>query len=307
MVGDQGVTPTPEQGDTGGVTDDPMVNELAGDGFDPAYDNQPDGSDPSDNQPPDLSDLDPDTADAAQLIERMQLTNEFAARTADNLNEARQLIERLQQENSQLRGGDVPPDGDGDERVTYAPEQLGDDVDFYDEEAMIAFMSQHDPNFEQMKGDDVYMGQNRAYFGALMNALGKMGMENAAMQRQMKMQQYGVTQNEIEGFLNIPEFSHLNGMPIDHIIDVMRGIQKLSGGQNPSKPEGGVTPTPPGGARQAVRRDPRHYQEGRRSVGTGNLSPEDQIHKALDAGDVKAGRDLAREMFYSFGGDKKWG
>lgn len=305
MRGDQGVTPDLDQSGAGGVTDDPMVDELAGDGYDPAYGDEPEDSDTNNNQPPDLSDLDPDTATAAQLIERMQLTNDFAARTADNLNDARKLIEKLQMENDKLRGGNKP-EGEGKERRQYAPEQVGPDVDFYDEEAMIAFMSANDPNFEQMKGDDVYMGQNRAYFSALMNALGKMGMESAAMQRQMKMQQYGVTQDEIEGFLNIPEFSHLNGMPIDHIIDVMRGIRKLSGGQNPSRPEGGISPTPPGGARQAVRRDPRHYQEGRRSVGTGNLSPEDQIHKSLDDGDVKAGRAIARELFFGMGGDRRW-
>ena len=301
MVGEQGVTPDPIEGDTGGVTSDPLVDDLAGQGLDPAGEEVEPGLEPENNLPPDLSDLDPETVTVQELLKKVMQTNDFASRTATNLESSRDEVKRLREENKALRDGEgLPAGNEPRDRIEYAPENVPVD-DFYDEDAMVAFMAKNDPNFEQMKGDDVYMGQNRAYFSALMNALGKMGMQQAATDRQMKMQQYGVTQDEIESFLNVREFSHLKGMPIDHIIDVMRGIQKFAGRQEPTRPEGGVQPTPPGGARESVRRDPRHHQENRRSIGTGNMSPDQEIHAALDAGDRNKGRELARELFFSMG------
>jgi hypothetical protein len=301
MVVEQGVTPDPESGDTGGVTGDPLVDDLAGQGAESAGGVVEPGSNPDNNQAPDLSELDPETVTIQELLKKVSQTNDFASRTATNLETSREEVKRLQEENKALRDGEGLPAGkESESRIEYAPE-ANVQGDFYDEDAMVAFMSAKDPNWEQMKGDDVYMGQNRAYFSALMNALGKMGTEQAATQRQLKMQAYGVTQGEIESFLNVKEFSHLKGMPIDHIMDVMRGIQKFAGGQEPTRPEGGVQPTPPGGARESVRRDPRHHQDSRRSIGTGTLTPDQEIHAALDAGDRDKGRALARDLFFAMG------
>lgn len=275
--------------------EDPMVEELSG-----ADDTLEVGDTEGLEEIEDVV-LDPRFESVAQLIEKFDKTKDISAKTAKNLNASRNRVRELEQELAALKEGRQPEQTEHyepqDEQVNYQPEgQLGQE--YFDEEVFQRVMASNDPNWDSMKTDDVYSGQARAIMKAMMTAVGNMGVELQGMRREQQMASMGVSQEEVNQFLSIPQFSHLRGLPFEQVADVLSGIRELSGTrQKPTAPKGD-------GAPKAIRRDPTALGANPTTGAgaSGTMQPADAINAALDAGDRDKARNIAAGLF--FGGPK---
>ncbi|MCW8844903.1 MAG: hypothetical protein OQK99_03625 [Gammaproteobacteria bacterium] len=277
------------------ITPDGIVEDLRGD-LDGDFELEGDGADGDGEGSEQEFELDPRFASVQELMSKFDKTLDISQRTAKNLTKERAKTKALEKRLAELEGRepeDIHDSEPEDERVQYRPEgEPGQE--YYDEAVFQRVMSQNDPNWEAMKSDDVYTGQARAIMKAMMTAVGNMSVELQGMKRQAQMASVGVTQQEVEEFLSIPQFSHLRGLPFEQVADVLSGMRQLAGNQpRPSTPQGD-------GASRRVKRDPTALgatNSGGKSRGT--MQPADAINAALDAGNRDEARKIAAGLFFS--------